>query len=175
MTTGSDNGRRERGTLSHLSPEGSARMVDVATKADTDRAAVAEAWVHVGPDIARMLRQTGGVLKGSVLETARIAGVLAAKRTSELIPMCHPLPLDVVEIDAAVNGGRVHLQSHVTCRGRTGVEIEALTAVSIAALTIYDMVKSASKAVEIGPIRLLEKSGGKSVHWKQLEKVDGTC
>jgi cyclic pyranopterin phosphate synthase len=121
--------------------------------------------VAVGASAAKMLRQSGGVAKGNVVETARIAGIMAAKRTAELIPMCHPLGIDSIEVDAALVGGSVRIESKVCCEGRTGVEMEAMTAVAVAALTVYDMVKSAGKGVEIGPVRLLEKNGGKSGRW----------
>ena len=160
--------------LSHVSRNGQARMVDVAEKAPTRRAALAEAWVDVGADIAERLRQTGGVAKGNVLETARIAGILAAKRTAELIPMCHPLILDSVDVSAELLDDRVRLVASVACEGKTGVEMEAMTAVTVAALTVYDMVKSAGKGVQIGPVRLLEKQGGKSGHWKRKEDCNGT-
>ncbi|KKL85045.1 hypothetical protein LCGC14_1958670 [marine sediment metagenome] len=153
--------------FSHLGPEGQARMVDVGDKEITARSALAEAWVDVGPDIARALRDTGSVHKGNVLETARVAGIMAAKRTPELIPMCHPLGLDAVEVDAALEGDRVHVLARASCRGRTGVEMEAMVAAAVAALTVYDMVKSAGKGVQIGPVRLMEKLGGKSGHWKR--------
>ena len=156
-------------TLTHLSPKGSARMIDLTGKSPSLRSAIAEAWVNVGSEIAARLRQDGGLAKGNVLETARIAGIIAAKRTPELIPMCHPLVLDVVEVNAQVLDDRVRIVSRVSCEGKTGVEMEALTAASVAALTVYDMVKSARKGIEIGPIRLLEKEGGKSGRWKRKE------
>ena len=159
--------------LSHVSDDGKASMVDVGGKEPTRRTAVAEAWVNVGAEIAKLLRTTGSVAKGNVLETARVAGILAAKRTPELIPMCHPLGLDVVEIDAELIGDRVRLVAKAVCHGKTGVEMEAMTAVSVASLTVYDMVKSAGKGVEIASIRLLEKSGGKSGHWLRAENNDG--
>lgn len=142
-------------------------MVNVTVKGATVRAARAEAWVNVGPAVARRLRVAGGVAKGNVLETARLAGIMAAKRAAELIPMCHPLVLDVVEMDAVLVGDRVRIESRVMCEGKTGVEMEALTAATVAALTVYDMVKSAGKGVEIGPVRLLEKTGGKSGDWRR--------
>jgi len=148
-------------------------MVDVGSKGATTRTARAEAWVDVGADVAAMLRDSGAVAKGNVLETARIAGIMAAKKTPDLIPMCHPLELDVVELDAELDGERVHLVARVSCCGKTGVEMEAMTAVSVAALTVYDMVKSAGKGVQIGPVRLLEKTGGKSGHWRRRESGDG--
>ncbi|MDP6637339.1 MAG: cyclic pyranopterin monophosphate synthase MoaC [Phycisphaerae bacterium] len=159
--------------FSHVSDDGKASMVDVGQKDPTRRTALGEAWVNVGAEIAELLRTTGAVAKGNVLETARVAGILAAKRTAELIPMCHPLGLDVVEIDAELDGDKVHILARAVCHGKTGVEMEAMTAVSVAALTVYDMVKSAGKGVEIGPIRLLEKTGGKSGCWTRAENNDG--
>jgi cyclic pyranopterin phosphate synthase len=168
-----DSESQNEPTLSHVSQDGKASMVDVGGKAPTKRTAVAEAWVNVGAEIAELLRTTGSVAKGNVLETARVAGILAAKRTPELIPMCHPLGLDVVEIDAELIGDRVRLVAKAVCHGKTGVEMEAMTAVSVASLTVYDMVKSAGKGVEIASIRLLEKSGGKSGHWLRAENNNG--
>jgi len=163
----------KRKQLSHVSPDGKARMVDVSAKRPTRREALAEAFVHVGPTIITLLHTQGSVSKGNVLETARVAGILAAKRTAELIPMCHALAIDSVDVDAELTEDRVHLVARAACTGRTGVEMEAMTAVAVAALTVYDMVKSAGKGIEIGPIRLLEKRGGKSGHWKR-EPADGT-
>ena len=154
-------------TLSHLAPGGGARMVDVSAKRATSRRAVAEAWVTVGRRIAANLRASCGVSKGNVLETARLAGILGAKQTPNLIPMCHPLALDSVEVQAELIGDRIRLVATVRCEGKTGVEMEAMTAACVAALTVYDMVKSASKGVQICPIRLMEKSGGKSGNWKR--------
>ena len=159
--------------LSHVSDDGQASMVDVGQKDPTRRTAAAEAWVDVGAEIAAMLRTSGAVAKGNVLATARVAGIMAAKRTGDLIPMCHRLALDVVELDAELVGDRVHLVARAACHGKTGVEMEAMTAASLAALTVYDMVKSAGKGVEIGPIRLLAKCGGKSGHWRRVESSDG--
>ena len=156
--------------FSHVSPSGKSRMVDVGAKAPSRREAVAEAWVDVGDDIARRIREGKGLAKGSVLETARIAGIMAAKKTAQLIPMCHPLAIDVVDIEAEVVGDRVRLVARVSCEGKTGVEMEAMTAVTVAALTVYDMVKSAGKGVEISEVRLLEKKGGKSGHWKRTRE-----
>jgi cyclic pyranopterin monophosphate synthase len=152
--------------LTHVSA-GAARMVHVGNKPLTERFASAEAWVAVGPAIAAQLGRRGGLAKGAVVETARIAGIQAAKRTAELIPMCHVLALDGVEIDVSLAGPRVHIVSRVAARDRTGVEMEALTAAAVAALTVYDMVKSASKGVEILAVRLLEKRGGKSGTWRR--------
>jgi cyclic pyranopterin monophosphate synthase len=159
--------------LKHVSPRGQARMVSVAGKAVTQRTARAEAWVTVGPAIAAELRRSGSVAKGNVLETARLAGIVAAKRTSELIPMCHPLALESVEVEATLEGDRVRLETRATCEGKTGVEMEALTGAAVAALTVYDMVKSAGKGVEIGPVRLLEKTGGKSGTWRRETESRG--
>ena len=157
----------QQGDFSHITKAGAARMVDVSPKNETQRIAVAEAWVSLGSAIAERLRADGGIAKGNVIETARLAGIMAAKKTAELIPMCHTLVLDVVEMDAELVDDRLHLVGRVACTGRTGVEMEAMTAVSVAALTVYDMVKSAGKGVEIGPVRLLEKQGGKSGHWRR--------
>jgi cyclic pyranopterin phosphate synthase len=159
--------------LKHVSPRGQARMVSVAGKAVTARSARAEAWVTVGPAIAAELRRTGSVAKGNVLETARLAGVMAAKRTSELIPICHPLALELVEVEASLEGDRVHIETHAACEGKTGVEMEALTAAAVAALTVYDMVKSAGKGVTIEGVRLLSKSGGKSGTWRRRGSARG--
>jgi len=165
---------RKKPDMTHLSAEGKARMVDVGDKRITAREARAEGWIRVGARIARRLRETGALAKGDVLETARLAGIMAAKRTSGLIPMCHPLPLDVVEMEAEVEDDRVRLSARVRCRARTGVEMEALTAVAVACLTVYDMVKSAAKGIEIGPIRLVEKSGGRSGRWTREKSDHGT-
>ncbi len=153
--------------LSHTSPQGAARMVNVSEKRVTARTATAEAWIEVGSTIARMLRESGSVAKGNVLETARIAAIMAAKRTAELIPMCHPLVLDAVEVEAELVGDRVRIESRVSCQGRTGVEMEAMVAATVGALTAYDMVKSADKGVRIGPVALLAKTGGKSGRWRR--------
>jgi cyclic pyranopterin phosphate synthase len=158
--------------LPHVSSTGGARMVDVGAKSPTLRTARAEAWVQLGPHIAELLAQAGEVNKGGVLETARIAGIMAAKRTAELIPMCHPLPLDAVAIEADILGHEVRLRTYVRSEGKTGVEMEAMTAAAVAALTVYDMVKSAGKGVTIGPIRLLEKTGGKSGDWRRQEDAN---
>ena len=170
---GSKRKPTDPGSLSHVSADGRARMVDVGAKKVTRRSAVAEAWVEVGSEIADAIRATGSIAKGSVLETARVAGILAAKRTAELIPMCHPLPLDSIAVDAELEGDRVRIVARVESEGKTGVEMEALTAASIASLTVYDMVKSAAKGVSIGPVRLLEKHGGKSGSWRRKEDERG--
>ena len=159
--------------LSHLAPDGAPRMVNVAGKPPTKRRAVAEAWVTVGAAIAARLRRKGGLAKGNVLQTARLAGIMAAKQTPTLIPMCHPIPLEHVDVEASLRGNRVHLVATAEAEAKTGVEMEAMTAAAVAALTVYDMVKSAGKGAEIGPVRLLEKTGGKSGRWTREEPRDG--
>ncbi len=149
--------------LSHLDERGRARMVEVGQKTETARQARAEATVRLAEETFAML---GRAPKGDVLATARLAGIMAAKKTSELIPLCHPLALTGVELELEpIPPDRILITATVRCTGRTGVEMEALTAVSVAALTVYDMLKAAQKDIEIGPIRLLEKSGGKSGLW----------
>jgi cyclic pyranopterin phosphate synthase len=165
--------KKDRTRLSHLDDAGRARMVDVTDKPATARMARAEATVWLGRGLANQLRRTGSVSKGNVLETARLAGILGAKQTSQLIPLCHPLALDVVEVHASVVADRVVIETLARTRGSTGVEMEALTAASVAALTVYDMCKAASKDLVIGPIRLLEKSGGRSGHWHAKEAPRG--
>lgn len=157
---------QSRKNLSHIDNHGAAHMVDVGDKSPTTRTARAEAIVYLGEKTAEQLRATGAVAKGGVIETARIAGIMGAKQTSSLIPMCHPLPLSVVELSAELDQKTVVLRSFVRCTHVTGVEMEAMTAVSIAALTVYDMCKSADKGIRIESIRLLEKTGGKSGAWK---------
>ncbi|NIA14343.1 MAG: cyclic pyranopterin monophosphate synthase MoaC [Nitrospiraceae bacterium] len=152
--------------LSHLDKDGHPRMVDVGAKSATFRTARAEATVRLGAEIADMLTETGGVAKGNVIETARIAGIMATKRTAELIPMCHPLPIDHVALTFELDGSELEIAAEVRCQGRTGVEMEALTAVSIATLTVYDMCKSVAKDITVNQVRLIEKTGGKSGHWR---------
>ena len=156
----------EEKNLSHISDSGSARMIDVGNKEASVRSAKAEALVSLGQEIANLLRKTGGVAKGNVMETARIAGIMAAKRTHELIPLCHPLALDVINIDMELIENQLKIESYAKCTGTTGVEMEAMTAASVAALTVYDMCKSAGKGITIEHVRLLEKTGGKSGDWK---------
>jgi cyclic pyranopterin phosphate synthase len=149
--------------LSHLNERGEADMVDVSDKAVTSRTAIAEGTVSMRADTLALIRE-GSAAKGDVLATARIAGIMAAKRTSELIPLCHPLAITKVSVDfeeiAAPPGVRV--EALVKVSGQTGVEMEALTAVSVACLTIYDMLKAADKAMRIEGIRVIEKTGGRS-------------
>ena len=147
--------------ITHINDSGEANMVDVSRKEPTFRTAVSAGTVHLKPAVIELIR-SGGTKKGDVLATARIAGIMAAKKTSELIPLCHPLAIDHVEIDFEMHKDRIEIKSKVTIEGKTGVEMEALTAVSVAALTIYDMCKSADKDMIIGMIRLVEKTGGRS-------------
>ena len=154
--------------LTHLDEHGTARMVDVGDKPATDRRAVARAVVRMSPGTAATVL-AGDAPKGDVLGTARIAGILAAKRTGELIPLCHPLGLDHVDIDADVDAaaGTVTLTAEARVTARTGVEMEAMTAASVAALTVYDMVKALERGVEIASVALVEKSGGRSGTWRR--------
>jgi len=152
----------KRSPLSHVDASGQARMVDVSAKSPTARTAVATARITAHPQVVKALL-AGELPKGDTLAVARIAGIQAAKRTAELIPLCHPLPLDAAEIDIAPSGGdALVVTARIGTTARTGVEMEALTAASIAALTIYDMAKSLDKTISIGPIRLERKTGGKS-------------
>jgi cyclic pyranopterin phosphate synthase len=149
--------------LTHLDPTGAANMVDVSDKAVTARTARAEGRVVTAPETVRLIR-AGDAKKGDVLGTARLAGIMAAKRAHELIPLCHPLLLSRVAVECALDEALpgVRVAAEVKVSGQTGVEMEALTAVSVACLTIYDMVKAADRAMRIEGIRLLEKSGGRS-------------
>lgn len=150
--------------LSHIDTSGRARMVDVGDKEVTDRLARAEATVRVSPDLARAIRENT-VAKGDLLGVARLAGVMAAKRTGEMIPLCHPLPIDLADVEATLDGDRVLITSLVRTRARTGVEMEALAAVTIAALTVIDMGKAIDKAMTIEGVRIVEKRGGRSGHY----------
>lgn len=147
--------------LTHIDAEGRARMVDVSAKAETDREAVAEGFVRMAPE-TRALALSQGVKKGDVRAVAEIAGVMAAKRTAELIPLCHALPLDGVRVEISEHDDGLRVTARAKTHARTGVEMEALTAVSIACLTIYDMLKAADRGMSIEGVRLLEKRGGAS-------------
>ncbi|MFM9846379.1 MAG: cyclic pyranopterin monophosphate synthase MoaC [Hyphomicrobiaceae bacterium] len=149
--------------LSHLNAKGEARMVDVSAKATTERTARAQGFVAMLPETLALIDK-GEAVKGDVLATARIAGIMAAKRTHELIPLCHPLAITKAAVDFELtrNPVGVKVQAEVKVTGQTGVEMEALTAVSVACLTIYDMLKAADKGMVLGPIRLIEKTGGRS-------------
>ena len=151
--------------LTHLDEEGSARMVDVSTKAVTVREGVAAGHIAMSEDAATAIAQ-GLVKKGDVLAVARVAGIMAAKRTSDLIPLCHPLALTSVAIDFDLEPAGVTVTATARTAGQTGVEMEALTATSVALLTIYDMAKALDKGMVIGNVRLLAKSGGKSGDWR---------
>lgn len=150
-------------SLTHLNERGEAHMVDVGSKEITQREASAQAIVHMQPETLQLITDHG-LPKGDVLATARIAGIIAAKRTSELIPLCHPLPLTSIEIEITAHPATHELRiiSTVRCTGRTGVEMEALTAASVAALTIYDMAKARDRTMIISDILLRHKTGGKS-------------
>jgi cyclic pyranopterin phosphate synthase len=152
--------------LTHLDSSGRARMVDVGEKPVSERRAVAQAVVRVSPSTAKSVL-AGDAPKGDVLGVARIAGIQAAKRTAELIPLCHPLPLSFVGVEAEIDAdaGAITLIAEARTTGQTGVEMEAMTAASVAALTVYDMVKGIERGAEIGQVVLLEKSGGRSGHW----------
>ena len=150
--------------LTHLDAHGNARMVDVGGKAASQRIAIASGRIAMSAAALAAI-QAGDAPKGNVLAAARIAGIMAAKKTAELIPLCHPLALDAVTLDFAFETGAVQATATVSLHGKTGVEIEALTAVSIALLTIYDMAKALDKAMVIGELKLLEKRGGKSGDW----------
>ena len=155
------------GELTHIDEEGRARMVDVGGKPDTERVAIAKGEVTMRPETLRLIAE-GGVPKGDVLAVAQVAGIMAAKHTPNLIPLCHPLLLTKVDVAFRIDEetSRIEITATVRCRGKTGVEMEALTAVSIAALTIYDMVKAVERTMRIGNIRLVYKSGGKSGEWR---------
>jgi cyclic pyranopterin monophosphate synthase len=152
--------------LTHLDAYGRARMVDVGDKPASERRAVARSVVRVSPETARKV-DAGDAPKGDVLGVARIAGIQAAKRTAELIPLCHPLGLSFVGVEGSVDAesGQITLVAEARTTGQTGVEMEAMTAASVAALTVYDMVKGLERGAEIAEVVLLEKSGGRSGHW----------
>ncbi|WP_374390341.1 cyclic pyranopterin monophosphate synthase MoaC [Sandaracinobacter sp.] len=151
--------------LTHLDDTGAARMVDVGGKAVTARMAVAGGRIGMTAQALAAIRE-GSAKKGDVLATARIAGIMAAKRTAELIPLCHPLPISSVTIDLALDADGVAVTASVSTTGQTGVEMEALTAASVALLTIYDMAKALDRGMRIDGVRLLEKRGGKSGDWR---------
>ncbi|MCP4420354.1 MAG: cyclic pyranopterin monophosphate synthase MoaC [Chloroflexi bacterium] len=154
--------------LTHLDETGRARMVDVGAKANTIRLAVARGSVKMQPETLALIME-GNMKKGDVLTVAQLAGIMAAKRTSDLIPMCHPLMLNHVSVTCMPNPEQSQIDIEATARltGKTGVEMEALTAVSVAALTIYDMAKAVDRGMIIGDVRVVQKSGGKSGDWRQ--------
>ncbi len=149
--------------LTHFDAEGNARMVDVSDKAETERVAIAKGAVIMAPETLALIR-AGNVKKGDVLSVAQLAGIMGAKKTPDLIPLCHPLSLSSVKVELSIDDALSAVTIAATCKlkGRTGVEMEALTAVSVAALTVYDMVKAVDKTMRITDIRLTHKSGGKS-------------
>lgn len=163
---------RNMSQLTHIDEQGQARMVDVGAKPETRRLAIASGHIRMsGEALAAVC--AGDAPKGDVLGTARIAGIMAAKKTAELIPMCHPLALDAVTIDFAFEDEAVRATASASLTGRTGVEMEAITAVSVALLTIYDMAKAFDKEMVIEDIRLIEKRGGKSGIWRASERAKG--
>ena len=155
--------------LTHFDEHGASRMVDTTAKPETDRLARASAVVRMAPATLALIRDRG-LAKGDVLEVARLAGIMAAKMTGDLIPLCHPLPITSAKVDFTFAGGdRLQIEATVRVFGRTGVEMEALTAVSVAALTVYDMCKAVDKAMTVEQIRLEEKSGGRSGHFTRAD------
>jgi cyclic pyranopterin monophosphate synthase len=160
-----------RNRLTHVDESGSARMVDVGDKAETRREATAECFVRMAPDTVSALRNAT-LAKGDALGVARVAGILAAKRTHELIPLCHPLPITSVAVEFEVGDAGVRIEATARVTGKTGVEMEALTAAAVAGLTLIDMVKGVEKGVFLESVRLLSKSGGKSGEWRR-ERLPG--
>ncbi|GAA4176822.1 cyclic pyranopterin monophosphate synthase MoaC [Gryllotalpicola koreensis] len=153
--------------LTHVRADGAVHMVDVSEKQVTARRAVAAASVITRPDVVELIAQ-GKLPKGEALAVARIAGIMAAKKTSELVPLCHPLPISGADLELRAEGDRVEIRATVKTVGVTGVEMEALTAVSVAALTVYDMIKAVDKGAVITDVRVLEKDGGKSGAWRAV-------
>ncbi len=153
--------------LSHFDEAGQARMVDVSGKPPTARTARAEAFVRMKRAVLEELSENP---KGDPFEVARVAGILAAKRTAELIPMCHPLPITHADVQLRADTRGVRIEASVSTTAQTGVEMEALTAAAVAALTVYDMTKALDKSITIGRVRLLEKTGGKSGHWRRKSR-----
>ena len=155
--------------LSHFDDAGSARMVDVGGKPETQRTARAQAFVKIRREVLDKLPENP---KGNPLEVARIAGITGAKRTADLIPLCHPLALTHVDVDVSVQPGGVRIETTASTTGPTGVEMEALTAASVAALTVYDMTKALDKGIRVEAVELVEKRGGKSGHWRRSDFPD---
>ncbi len=157
-------------TLTHLNDRGEASMVDVSEKPDTARTACAEGFVHMAPETVELIR-VGGHSKGDVIATARIAGIQAAKKTADLIPLCHPLPLTRVQVDFTLRDQPAGVRITATCRttGKTGVEMEALTAVSVAGLTLFDMCKAVDRTMRIDEVAVVSKTGGRSGDWQRPE------
>jgi cyclic pyranopterin monophosphate synthase len=159
--------------LTHVDEQGRARMVDTSEKSETARRAIASARVLMSAETIAAIRKHT-TPKGDPLETARLAGIMAAKRTADLIPLCHPLPLTHIDVRAELQEAGVYLEAEVTTRAQTGVEMEALTAVSVAALTVYDMCKALDKSMTITDVRLELKTGGKSGDFRREAKAKGT-
>jgi len=157
--------------LTHIDAKGGARMVDVSAKPVTHRLAVAEGRIAMQPATLRLIR-TGGHAKGDVLAVARLAGVMAAKKTAELVPLCHPIALTRIDVELTCESrtGSVHCRATAESDGKTGVEMEALTAVQVSLLTVYDMCKAVDRGMTIDGVRLIEKSGGRSGHWRAARK-----
>lgn len=152
-------------SLTHIDSNGTARMVDVGAKRETQRVARASGRIRMSAQALEAIRE-GNAPKGDVLGTARIAGIMAGKKTGELIPMCHPLAIDAINVDFSFEDDAIRATATATITGKTGVEMEAITAVSVALLTVYDMAKALDKGMVIGEIRLIEKRGGKSGTWR---------
>jgi cyclic pyranopterin monophosphate synthase len=166
----SETATPEAARLSHVDEQGRIRMVDVSGKIASVREAVAAGRIQMSADALRQVR-SGRLKKGDPLETARLAGIMAAKQTATLIPLCHPLPISHVDIEIAPVEDGYTIEARVRTTASTGVEMEALTAVAVAALTVYDMVKAVDRSMEIGSIRLLEKSGGRSGTWRSTDRA----
>jgi cyclic pyranopterin monophosphate synthase len=158
--------------LSHFDSAGASQMVNVSAKASTHRTATAEGWVTMSPATLALVRDRG-LSKGDVLEVARLAGIMATKRTADLIPLCHPLGLDAATVEfTLLDDRRIRIIARTELTAKTGVEMEALTAVTVAALTIYDMCKAVDRAMQLGPFRLLEKTGGRRGTWCASDMPD---
>ena len=166
---GAKGAKGAKGALTHVDARGRIRMVDVGNKPVTSREAVARGSIAMSAAARKMIR-SGAVKKGDPLQAARLAGIMAAKKTSELIPLCHPLALTHVSVDLTATRTGYTIESRVRTSGQTGVEMEALTAVAVAALTLYDMVKAVDKSMEIGAIHLAEKKGGRSGHYVRRDR-----
>jgi cyclic pyranopterin phosphate synthase len=167
---GRGSGKIMTSTLSHIDRRGRVKMVDVGEKPITDREAIARGSIRMSREALRQIRR-GAVKKGDPLQAARLAGIMAAKQTSALIPLCHPLPLSSVHVELTANPRGVDIEARVKTRAQTGVEMEALTAVAVAALTIYDMVKAVDKRMTIGAVRLVYKSGGRTGTFRRTAKL----
>ncbi|MCL4813273.1 MAG: cyclic pyranopterin monophosphate synthase MoaC [Vicinamibacteraceae bacterium] len=163
---------RRKSPLTHMAPDGGARMVDVGAKAVTVREAVARGHLAVSPAARRAVRE-GTTPKGSPIEVARLAGIMAAKRTADLIPLCHQLPLSSVDVRIAPRRGGFEIESRVRTASQTGVEMEALTAVAVAGLALYDMLKAVDKTMVLGEVRLMEKRGGRGGEYRRREGKPG--